>query len=89
MEDQRVFKHQGGKKTMLPIVVSSVLFCLVLKLAWAALSLSAKFIAVALYVVVVYLTANCFLRESGTYPAPREVRVKSKVHPHKQAKGDK
>jgi hypothetical protein len=51
---------------MVPLIVSSVLFCLVLKLAWAALSLSAKFIAVALYLVVVYVTADFFLKAPDT-----------------------
>ena len=74
---------------MFPILFSAVLFCLVLKLAWAALSLGAKFIAVALYVVVVYVTANCFLRESGAYPEPREVCIKSRTRPGEQTKRDK
>lgn len=60
---------------MVSIIVSSVLFGLVLKLAWGALSLSAKFIAVALYLVVVYVTADFFLKAPVTYPTPKEVHV--------------
>jgi hypothetical protein len=73
---------------MLPIIVSSVLFCLVLKLAWAALSLSAKFITVALSLVVVYVIADFFLKEPVTYSTPKEVRVDNQVHHNKHVKRD-
>ena len=73
---------------MIPIIVSSVLFCLVLKLAWAALSLSAKFIAVALYLVAVYVTADFFLKAPGTYSTPKEVRVDNRVRHAKRLKRD-
>ena len=71
---------------MIPIIVSSVLFCLVLKLAWAGLGLSAKFIAVALYLVVVYVTADFFLKDHSTYPTPKKVPVDNKVQQTKQVK---
>jgi len=74
---------------MVPMIVSSVLFCLVLKLAWAALSLSGKFIAVALYVVAVYVTADVFLKDPGTYPLPGEVQVGSQVPHSKHVKRDR
>ena len=73
---------------MVPIIVSSVLFVLVLKLAWAALSLTAKFIAVALYLVAVYVTADFFLKASGTYPTPKEVRVDNRFRHTKHLKRD-
>lgn len=73
---------------MVPIIVSSVLFGLVLKLAWAALSLSAKFIAVALYLVAVYVTADFFLKAPGTYPTPKEVRVDNRIRHTKHLKRD-
>jgi hypothetical protein len=73
---------------MVPIIVSSVFFCLVLKLAWAALSLSAKFITVALYLVVVYVTADFFLKERGTYPTPKEVHAENQVQHNKHVKRD-
>ena len=62
---------------MIYVIVSSVLFYLVLKLAWAGLS--AKFIAVALYLVVVYIAADFFLKDSGTHLTPKEVPVDNKV----------
>ena len=71
---------------MIPIIVSSVLFCLVLKLAWAGLGLSAKFIAVALYLVVVYVTADFFLKDHGTYPTPKEVPVDNRAQHTQQVK---
>ena len=61
---------------MIYVIVSSVLFCLVLKLAWAGLSV--KFIAVALYVVVVYIAADFFLKP-GTYSTPKKVPVDNQV----------
>jgi hypothetical protein len=73
---------------MVPLIVSSALFCLVLKLAWAALSLSAKFIAVALYLVVVYVTADFFLKAPGTYPTPKEMHVDNQVRHTKHVKQD-
>lgn len=71
---------------MVPIIVSSVLFGLVLKLAWAALSLSAKFIAVALYLVAVYVTADFFLKAPGTYPTPKGVRVDNRIRDRRHVK---
>ena len=73
---------------MVPIIVSSVLFCLGLKLAWAGLGLSAKFIAVALYVVVVYVIADFFLKDPGTYPTPKEVPVGNQAQHRKHLKRD-
>ena len=67
---------------MIYVIVSSILFCLVLKLAWAGLS--AKFIAVALYLVAVYIAADFFLKDSGSYPTPKEVPVDNKIQPTKQ-----
>jgi hypothetical protein len=72
---------------MITILVSSVLLGLVLKLAWAALSLSAKFIAVALYLVAVYVTADFLLKAPGTYPTPKEVRVDNRLRHTKHLKG--
>ena len=71
---------------MVPIIISSVLFYLVLKLAWAGLGLSAKFIAVALYLVVVYVTADFFLKDHGTYPTPKEVPVDNRAQHTQQVK---
>ena len=71
---------------MISVIVSSVLFCLVLKLAWAGLSLSAKLVVVALYLVVVYIAADFFLKDSGTYPTPKEVPVDNQVQHTKKVK---
>jgi hypothetical protein len=73
---------------MVPIIVSSVLCGLVLKFSWGALSLSAKFIAVALYLVAVYLTADFFLKAPVTYPTPKEVHVDKQVRHTKHVKRD-
>jgi len=73
---------------MVPIIISSVLFYLLLKLAWAGLSLSAKFIAVALYLVVVYVIADLFLKEPGRYPKPQEVPVENQAQHRKHVKRD-
>ena len=71
---------------MVPMIVSSVLFYLALKLVWAGLSLSAKFIAVAFYLVIVYVTADFFLKDHDTYPTRGEVPVDNHTQHTKQVK---
>jgi hypothetical protein len=41
---------------------------------------------VALYMVVVYVTADFFLKDNGTYPTPKEVPVDNQVQQTKQVK---
>jgi hypothetical protein len=63
---------------MLQILFSAVLFCVILKLTWATLGLSGKFLAVALYVVVVYIVTLFFFEKPGNCPTTEEVPVKSR-----------
>ena len=65
---------------MLQIFFSAVLFCIVLKLTWAMVGLSAKFIAVALYVVIVYLLTVFFFEKPGNCPKAEKVPVHSRDH---------
>ena len=60
---------------MVHILLSFILFCVVLKLSWVALSLSAKFITVALYVGGVYLLADFFLKKPESYTRPQTVHL--------------
>lgn len=63
---------------MLQILFSAVLFCVILKLTWATLGLSAKFLAVALYVVGVYVVTLFFFEKPGSCPEAEEVSVNSR-----------
>lgn len=63
---------------MLQILFSSVLFCVILKLTWATLGLSTKFLAGALYVVAVYVVTLFFFEKPGHCPKAEEVPVKSR-----------
>ena len=63
---------------MLRILFSAVLFCVILKLTWATLGLSAKFLTVALYVVAVYVATLFFFENPGNCPKAEEVPVKSR-----------
>ena len=64
---------------MLRILFSAVLFCLVLK--WVTLGLSAKIVAVAFYVVTVYVLTILFLEKPGDSPKAEKVPVKNRNHP--------
>lgn len=63
---------------MLHILFSAVLFCVILKLTWATLGLSAKFLAVALYMVAVYVLTLFFFEKPGNCPKAEEMPVKSR-----------
>ena len=65
---------------MVQMLVSAVLFCVVLKLTWATLGLSAKFIAVALYVVIVYVVTVFFFEKPGNLPKAEKAPVDSRSH---------
>ena len=60
---------------MIQILVSAVIFCVGLKLTWATLGLSAKFITVALYVVIVYVLTVFFFERPGNLPKAEKVLV--------------
>ena len=64
---------------MLHILFSAVLFCLVLK--WFALGLSTKLVAVAFYVVIVYVVTMCYFEKPGNCPKVEKVPVKNRNHP--------
>jgi hypothetical protein len=61
---------------MLQILFSAVLFCVILKLIWATLGLSAKFLAVALCVVAVYIVTLFFFEKPGNCPKVEKVPFK-------------
>ena len=63
---------------MLQILFSAVLFCVILKLTWGILGLSAKFLAVAVYVVTVYVIALFFFEKPGNCPKTEEIPVKNR-----------
>jgi hypothetical protein len=67
---------------MLNILFSAVLFCVVLK--WATLGLSAKLVAVAFYVVIVYVLTIFFFEKPGNCPKSEKVPVNSRNHPKHQ-----
>jgi hypothetical protein len=68
---------------MLQILFSAVLFCVVLKLTWATLGLSAKIVAVALYFVIVYVLTVFFFEKPPNCPKAAKVSVDSTDH-HKR-----
>jgi len=65
---------------MLQVLFSAVLFCIILKLTWATLGLSAKFIVVALYVVTVYVLTLFFFEKPGNCLKAEKVPVDSRNH---------
>jgi hypothetical protein len=68
---------------MLQILFSAVLFCVALKLTWATLGLSVKLVAVALYVVIVYVLTVFFFEKPGNCPKAEIVPVNSRNHPER------
>ena len=64
---------------MLRILFSAVIFCLVLK--WVTLGLSAKIVAVAFYVVTVYVLTIYFFEKPGNSPKAEKVPVNNRNHP--------
>ena len=66
---------------MLQILFSAALFCVVLKLSWATLGLSGKLVAVALYVVIVYVLTIFFFEKPGNCPKAEKVPFNSRNHP--------
>ena len=64
---------------MLHILFSAVLFCLVLK--WVTLGLSAKIVAVAFYVVTVYVLTILFFEKPGNCPKVEKIPVNNRNHP--------
>ena len=64
---------------MLHILFSAVLFCLVLK--WVTLGLSAKIVAVAFYVVTVYVLTILFFEKPGNCPKVSKIPVNNRKHP--------
>ena len=64
---------------MLRILFSAVLFCVILK--WVTLGLSAKIVAVAFYVVTVYVLTIFFFEKPGNCPKAEKVTVNSRNHP--------
>ena len=63
---------------MLPILFSAVLFCVILKLTWSTLGVSAKFLTVALYVVAVYAVTLFFFEKPGNCPKVEDITEKSR-----------
>ena len=64
---------------MLRILFSAVLFCLVLR--WVTLGLSAKIVAVAFYVVTVYVLTIFFFEKPGNCANAEKVPIKNRNHP--------